>query len=165
MNDDVTLADIQLIREMFMEVFVEGGYNPALCSVDEDFNAKLEKSVCASQFAGLKGGQSSEPLGIILLCADNKGAQIVVDITRTFDALQQGKTNTVDNPLLKSVKKVTGDFPSMYSAMDDIIIFIEPQQWKKFLEAEKRFVVSEQSRAEALELLKKCWNAGDTRGA
>jgi hypothetical protein len=42
--------------------------------------------------------------------------------------------------------------------MDDIIIFMNPQQWGKFLEAEK-------SRAEALELLKKCWNAGDTRGA
>ena len=164
MNDDVTLEDIKLIREMFMEVFVEGGYNPALCSVDEDFNTKLEKSVCASQFAGLKGGQSSEPLGIILLCADNKGAQIVVDITRTFDALQQGKTNTVDNPLLKSVKKVTGDFPSMYSAMDDIIVFMNPQQWERFLEAEKKFAAPKKSLAETLEWLQNCWDAGDTRG-
>jgi hypothetical protein len=163
MNDDVTLKDIQRIREMFMEVFVVVGYNPALCSVDEYFNAKLAKSVCAAQFAGLKGWKDADVLGIILVSPDNN-AQNVSDITRTLDALRQGKSHTIDNPLLQSVKKVTGDYPSVFSTLEKII-FMNPQQWERFLEAEKKFASQYKSPEEILAYLEKCLNSKDTRGA
>ena len=105
-------------------------------------------------------------MGVIFISLDDQiQFTLMMDAGHALDAERQGEEHSTENPLLKSVKKVTGDYPSVYGITEDIIIFMNPPQWKTFLETEKKFAMQDKSPDEVLQYLKKCLNLGDARGA